>query len=235
MLKAIVIDDEDNCRTYLNILLEQLCKNVEVKGMAGNVEDAFELIERETPDIVLLDIVLQNRNGFELLEMFPALNFEVIITTAYDQFALQAIKASALDYLLKPVKRIELQHAIDKAVRKIQQKGMSPINRIVVQGDKKKYSFLLPEEIIRIEAKGKKLVFMLSASRKLEVTDNLGNYEDMLDRQGFLRSHRSYIINLQQVVEYMPDRNGGFVRMSDEKLVPVALSKRDEFLYRFSL
>jgi two-component system LytT family response regulator len=229
MLSAVIIDDEEPSGNYLKMLIEKHCPDVRISGTACSLEEGHKLISRCAPDVVLLDIMLANRNGFELLALFPTVDFEVIFTTAYDEYAIQAIRASAVDYLLKPVKSADLQKALEKAAKRASQKSKKPLNKVVIKGDQRNYLLVQPSEIIRIEANGKKLSFILTGNRKIDTTENLSSYEDILNGKTFFRTHRSHIINLDSVIEFLPDRNGGFVRTSDQKLVPLALSKKDEF------
>lgn len=235
MLSAVIIDDEEPSGNYLKMLIERQCEEVKIMGMATTLEEGYKLISETAPDVVLLDIMLSNRDGFELLAMFPVIDFEVIFTTAYEDYAIQAIKASAIDYLLKPVKSADLLLALEKAAKRNAQKNKKPLNKVVIKGDQRNYLLIHPSEIIRIEANGKKLSFILTGNRKIDTTENLSSYEDILNGKTFFRPHRSHIINLECVIEFLPDRNGGFVRTSDQKLVPLALSKRDEFSRLFQL
>src|SRR6188508_3053052 len=120
MLKAIIIDDEPYCCEILAAMLESDCPEVEIKAICNNAKDALTVIRQQSPDLVFLDVEMPKMNGFEMLEQLPFINFEVIFTTSYDQYALKAIRFSALDYLLKPVDAEELHKAIQKVIRRSQ-------------------------------------------------------------------------------------------------------------------
>ncbi|MCX6350566.1 MAG: LytTR family DNA-binding domain-containing protein [Bacteroidetes bacterium] len=235
MIKTIIVDDEHNSGMALANLVKSYCPQIELMGMADNVDAAFKLINEENPDLLFLDIVMPGEDGFALLKKFNTINFDVIFTTAYDQYALQAIKFSALDYLMKPIDLEELKTAIAKVEKKLnvaKENNTSLPEKIIINTDK---SLLLinPLDIIRIEAEGKKIDLFLKNNLTFVLRQNLSEFEPRILNYGFFRCHRSHMINLTEISEYIPDKNGGALVMTDKKMVPLAISNKKDFLEKF--
>lgn len=229
MLKIVIADDERSFRETIQLLIEQHYKSAQVVGVADSVETAYDLIVAEKPDLVLLDISMPPSNGFELLKKFSRRHFEVVFTTAYSQYAIDAIKHAAVDYLLKPIDTRELIQAVDRVQQKLinSRHGSEP-TRIALPSERS-FVFVKAGEIIRIEAVERKLKVVLK-NKILEVTLTFEELEKMLPETLFFRSHRAHLINLHEMREYIPDKNGGCVIMTDGKLVPVAARKKNDFL-----
>jgi two-component system, LytTR family, response regulator len=240
-MNAILVDDEKKGRETLNKLLETYCPEVNVVAMASNADEAYDLIKRHSPDLVFLDIEMPNGNGFYLLEKFDNVLFHVIFTTAYDNYAIQAIKHHALDYLLKPIDIDELKATIYQ-VKKI---SPSPSiknhyadflsqHRLQFPGRialpiKDGSVFLSISDIIRIASDGSYSIFYTSDGRKYVVSKHLKEYETLLPAKEFFRAHKSHLINIKKVKKYLRT-DGYFAEMEDGSMVEISRRKKDEFL-----
>lgn len=247
-MKALIVDDEVKSRETLKMLLDHHCEGVTVVGMAKNVTEALSQIQVTLPDILFLDISMPGGTGFDLLKNFDEVPFEVIFVTAYDNYGLQAIKANALDYLMKPVSIAELRKAIAKAARRMEQKqSAGHISSIVKQMEQKIVSykklaiptgdglmFVNTQEVISLTAEGSYTRLSLSSGRKILSTHNLKMYEKMLPAASFIRVHNTHIINLDHVQRYYRGE-GGSVSMSDNSHIFISKRKKKEFLDRFRL
>lgn len=240
-MKAVIIEDELQAIMALKQEIETNCPELILCGTASNVEDAFTLIMKERPELIFLDIQLKKGNGFDLLSKLENYGFKVIFTTAYSQYALQAIKISALDYLLKPVASEDLVKAVAKAKNSsqdhmqlqlknfIQNQNLNPLlKKIALQTSKGIYLYEL-EAIIRLEATGNYTTIYLKDEKKLTVAKTMRDFEDMLHTMGFVRIHHSHIINLSHLQSYM-SKDGGYVIMENKTTLPVSKRKRSELL-----
>jgi two-component system LytT family response regulator len=239
-MKAIIIDDEQKGRETLSKLLTRFCPAVAIIASASNAEDGYAFIRKHKPDLVFLDIEMPNENGFSLLSHFDEIPFEVIFITAYDSYAIQAIRHHALDYLLKPVDIDELRAAVKNAEQAIARKPA--VNRYLhFVAEQKMESSRIPlsvkeglvyitiSDIIRIESDSSYSTFFCSDGKKYMVSKNLGEYEALLPQQLFFRSHKSHLINIKKVKKFL--RNDGFyAEMEDGSLIEVSRRKKDDFL-----
>jgi two-component system, LytTR family, response regulator len=241
MMKAIIIDDEKKGREILQTLINEYCKNVEVIAMAENADDGYTLIQQHRPDVIFLDIEMPNGNGFYLLEKFEEISFQVIFTTAYDHYAIKAIKYHALDYLLKPIDIDELKEAVAHVEKTIQstpeknrltefiaERKLSLTSRIALPV-KEGIIYLMVADIIRVESDGSYSTFYTSDGKKYMVSKNLKEYEDVLPVKEFFRSHKSHLINIKKVKKFLRT-DGFFVEMEDGSMVEISRRKKDEFL-----
>ena len=242
MIKAFIIDDEPNCCKTLSILLERYCPEVAVTGTFTNGPDALQAITAISPDLVFLDVQMPKMNGFEMLEKLPAINFHLIFTTSYDQYALKAFRFSAIDYLLKPVDREELQSAVKKVVERNTDTGAEQL-RVMFQKlhhpSSTKNKIALPtmeglqmipvESIICCEADDNYTRLVLKDNKKLVVSCTLRVIEEMLEEHSFLRVHRSFLVNLNEVEKYVK-ADGGYVVMSDGEQIYISRNKKEELL-----
>lgn len=245
-MRTIIIDDEPKSRETLLTLVQNYCEDATVAGMAANITDAAKLIETVTPQLVFLDISMPGGTGFDLLRSLPEIDFEIIFVTAYDKYGIEAIRANALDYLLKPVSIEELKRAVAKARLRIEQKQtagnirsliklmdekMNPSNKISIPvGDG--LIFVSPPEIVCLVADGSYTRLVLNDHRKLLSSRNLKEYEDLLPTTSFIRVHHSNIINLEHVKQYHRGE-GGHVVMSDGTEIMISKRKKKDFLDRF--
>lgn len=246
MIKAIIIDDESDCRITLSELLNTTCKQVVLIGEASSVEEGIELIKEVKPDLVFLDVELRNNYGFSVLEAFPNANFEVIFTTAHEKYALKAIKMSCIEYLLKPIDPNELVIAVAKYEKEkkldINQKKFEillenignagqTLNKIAVPTSDG-FFFVNTADIIYFEGDGKYTNMFSNKGEKIMSSKNLGEFEELLSDQNFFRCHKSWLINLNYIKRYV--RGDGQVVMSNDKLIDVSIRKKEEFLKFFN-
>jgi two-component system LytT family response regulator len=245
MLNTIIVEDEKYSRETLKNLLEEFCPEVKVAGMAESVDQAIPLIRNTKPDLVFLDIELQTGTGFDILAQLQDMAFEVIFTTAFEQYAIKAIKFSSLDYLLKPIDLEELKSAIQRALvkktKEVKQaqmdvlfshfKAIEKSPRKICLATSDGLEFINASEILYCEANGSYTNFHLSGQRKIIVSKNLKEYENLLDPVQFMRVHNSYLINLHEVRKFVKS-DGGFVVMNDKAELSISPKKRIEFLER---
>jgi two-component system, LytTR family, response regulator len=248
MIKAIIVDDELGARESLSKMIEKNCKQLEVIAKADSMLAAFEAITTKQPDLVFLDIEMPNGNAFDLLEKFKEINFNIIFTTAYDHYAIKAIKFSAVDYILKPIDPEELVEAVKRFEKK--QTGqpnvldkqfktllsnVRPENKLKKVGipDGDGLIFINLSDIIRCESDGNYTFFILTNGKKIIASRTLGEYEQMFTEDNFFRIHRSHLINLQHVKKYIKGE-GGYVIMADDSQVEVSRRNKNEFLEKLS-
>ena len=241
-LTAILVDDEEHNRQNLSALLTKHCPEVVVLGQAASVSEAFQLIKKSSPEVVFLDIEMPNANGFALLELFEELLFKVVFVTAYDAYALKAIKFSASDYILKPIDHQDLRKAVDDLLA---ESTPTEVNRQSLESflnqEEKKIALTLSDEIklitlsdiIRIEADNNYAQFYLSSGEKVLVSKHLGFYYDIIKDFGFMRVHQSHLIN-QKFVDRYVKRDGGYLQLSNGDQVPISRTQKENLLKWFS-
>jgi two-component system, LytTR family, response regulator len=246
MIRAIIIDDEKHCRETLSILLERYCPEVRVLAECGSGEQGLEAIRKHRPDLVFLDVEMPHLNGFEMLQQLPEIPFKVIFVTGYDEYAIKAIRFSALDYLLKPVDKEELLKAVGKAEVQLEPRREAQLD-ILLQKLQPKPSGLqkiaLPtqegfelvplEAIIKCESDSNYTHVFLRGGKRLLVSRTLKEIEELLRDHPFLRVHHSHLINLNEIVQYVRGE-GGYVVMSDGSSVNVSRSRKEALLKVFS-
>jgi two-component system, LytTR family, response regulator len=243
MHKAIIVEDELHSREFLKNIVTEYCPELQLVALASSVEEGAAAIKLHQPDIIFLDIEMQTGTGFDLLAQFPDPDFDVIFTTAYDHYAIKAIKFSAIDYLLKPIEIEELQNAVKKVTEKkasdqsqqalqmllrnlkTPQKGEQSITLSTSDG----LEFVPLQNIIRIEASGPYSNFFLKNNKKIMVSRHLKEYEIMLGDHGFFRVHNSHIININEVSK-MVKTDGGYAVMSDDSKISISPKKKDDFM-----
>lgn len=244
MLNCIIVDDELKSRESLKILIEDFCEGVAVKALCQNISEAIEAIETHHPEVVFLDIQLQRETGFDLLNQLKNVDFEVIFTTAFSEYAIKAFKYSAIDYLLKPIDIEELKMALSKVDKR---KGQAVSERLqqllqnLKAGTSDNYKLALPtadglvfvkvSEILYCQAASNYTEIFLTENRKYIVSRTLKEYEDMLGEQNFYRIHHSYLINLNEIKKYVRGE-GGYVIMNNDKSLDVSKRKKEGFLSR---
>jgi two-component system LytT family response regulator len=244
MIKAIIVDDEPYCCEALEILLQRYCPQVQVVDVCHSGEVALISIQEQKPQLVFLDIEMPQMNGFELLERLPQINFELIFTTSYNQYAIKAIRFSALDYLLKPVDREELQQAVQRVVNRLNhplsqqleillQKIHKPANiaQRVALPTMEGLQLILIDAIISCASNSNYTVFYLKDKQKITVSRTLKEVEEMLEEYSFLRVHHSFLVNLNEINKYVKGE-GGYLVMSDESTVDVSRSKKEILLQK---
>jgi two-component system LytT family response regulator len=244
MMTAVIVDDEENAVEALAFMLADNCPNVRVVGKALSCGDAVQLIRESRPHLVFLDIEMPRQTGFSVLEAFPERDFAVIFVTAYDQYAIQAIKFSALDYLLKPVGRKELVLAVERAERArastislnrnfrvLRDNLTSELPETLALPVFEGFEFVRIKDILRVEASGRYSEVHFLGGKSLTVSRNLGEFEKLLNGLGFHRVHHSHLVSLTHTKSYLR-QDGGTVVMTDGTHVPVARSKKEAFLKR---
>jgi two-component system LytT family response regulator len=248
MIKAVIVDDERKSRESLKILLEDFCENVDVVGLASTVEEAIGQVGLNNPDVVFLDIQMNQETGFDFLNKITRKNFEVIFTTAYDEYALDAIKFSALDYLLKPINIDQLKAALQKVEEKHSKDNLGDKLELLLQNIKSEsaenFKLVLPtndgltfisfKDILYCEASSNYTIFNMRNGRNHVVSKTLKEYEDLLTYYHFYRIHNSYVINLREIKKYIKG-DGGHVIMSNDKALDVSKRRKDLFLSKLSV
>jgi len=244
VIRAIIIDDEQDSRNTIFNILSQYCENITVVGQADSVKEGIALIRKEKPALVFLDIQMPDGTGFDLLEKTGEVNFRVIFITAHDQYALRAIKFSALDYLLKPVDPQQLIDAVDKLgepphnLDTITQKintllrnknGFERITLPTFEG----FKFINIKDIIRCEADNNYTFFYLNSGEKILVTKTLKEYDETLSGVDFIRVHQSHLVNTKFIDRYIKG-DGGSIIMADGSEVEVSRRRKEEFLKRMT-
>ncbi|GAB5524123.1 MAG: LytTR family DNA-binding domain-containing protein [Roseivirga sp.] len=239
---AIIVDDEPNNRENLRHLLIHHCPDIEILGEAASVAEAMHLIKRVSPEVVFLDIEMPGGDGFSLLEKLQPIHFQVIFVTAFDSYALNAIKFSALDYILKPIDKDELTGAVAKlkTLKNNQQPQLSNLNNFL-KGETRKIALNLSDEIrlvelsniIRIEADNNYCRFVLKSDETVLVSKHLGHFYDILKNQGFARVHQSHLINKACLEKYVK-KDGGYLVLNNADQVPVSRSQKEHVLKLFA-
>lgn len=242
-MKALIIDDESKARNLLRILLEENCKRITAIFEADNLINGVELIKAEQPEIVFLDIEMPNHSGLEILEFVNKedYNFEIVFTTAYNEYAIQAIQLSALDYILKPVSAGKVKAAVDKVVEFL---GKSKINKRLEELKETfrsntfskiglpvndGISFVSFDDIILMEAEGM-YTHIHTVNEKMLISKPLRYFVEMLQNIDlFYRPHRSFLVNLKYIKKYVKS-DGGYIVMDNDKSVSLSKDKTEEFM-----
>lgn len=242
-LNVIIIDDEKACVESLAIELTHYCEGINILAKCTSPEDALTKIQELKPDLVFLDIEMPWMNGFELLQQFDPIPFEVIFATAYDKFALKAFEFSAVDYLLKPMNKDSLIAAVKKVRQRITKsvsndhlkvllENISTKNKalpIIAVPDMQGINFVPVDDIIYCEADNNYTNILQKDDTKIVISKSLKVVENMLSDHSFARIHQSYLVNVLHVKKYIKS-DGRSVIMSNGKELPVSRSKKDELL-----
>lgn len=239
MISVVIVDDEPKARETIAKLLALSPVKVNVIGAAEDIATGFETISHLSPQLVLLDINLPDGTGFDLLKKFEKINFQVVFITAHEEYAIQAFKCSALDYVLKPINSADLFRAIERANERLSNDEMAgKLNALLSNLDKLRKVVLKTAEsihiinvdtIIRCEADVNYTTFFLVNGKRLLVSKPLKDYDELLCPAGFFRTHQSHLINLDHMLRY--DKNdGGYIVMDDNSPVPVS-TRRKEALF----
>jgi len=246
MINVVIIDDEQDAINSIELIINEYCSNAQVIGTASSAAEGRTVILNKKPDLIFLDIEMPRGNGFDLLEMLPDRNFEIIFITAYNNFAIKAFKYSAIDYILKPIDIDEFIEAVDRAEQRIfqQKKGGAKVNDkydILLENIKtsKPSKIMVPTseghiyiEIVninRVEAEGSYSMIYLTEEKKILVSKNLKEFENMLSDNNFFRPHNSHLINLEHVKKYVV-KDGGYIEMNDETIVPISRRRKESFI-----
>ena len=246
MIRAILIDDELHCLETMNILLNDFCPDVTVVDRCTSGEEALKSIESLKPDLIFLDIEMPSMNGFELLEHFDKIPFSLIFITAYNQYAIRAIRFSALDYLLKPVNSIELIAAVHKVQKQKSLPSAEQFHMLLDQVQNRDgfftkiavptaegYELIPTNELVNLEASNNYTHIYLKNKTRITACRTLKEMEEQLSSFGnFIRVHHSYIVNLNEVSRYIRGA-GGYLVMSDGSTISVSKGRKEKLLKKF--
>ncbi len=241
-MKAIIIDDETRVRNTITKLVESNFPDVSIVASAGDIESGYKMVTELNPDILFLDIHLPDGNGFDLLKKIETISFKLIFVTAHEEYALQAIKLSALDYILKPIDQDELSNAINKAheIFKREEEQLKvkalldnfeekkTLKRIILRTSDYLH-FVNIDDIIRCESDNNYTFFYLTDNKKVLVSKTIKEYEELLKNSGFLRVHQSHLINLLFVDKYVKSE-GGYLQMKDNSNIPISINNKQYVL-----
>lgn len=245
-LNALIVDDEFNARNNLKILIEEYCPELNIVGVVESVADARKVIDVEEPDVVFLDIAMPNEDGFSLLKYYEDRNFSVVFTTAYNEYALKAFKANAIDYIEKPISIDDLQNAIQKLLKyhgTSEQKSTAELSELMEEihpndrisvPTRDGYIILRNNDIVHLEASDNyTMIHLLDGSRYLS-SKNIKVYEENLNEDIFFRTHKSHIINVEHHLKEFSRSEGNMAIMTNGKTVPIARRKMAGFLTRIN-
>jgi two-component system LytT family response regulator len=238
MIKAVLIDDIPAAIKMLESDLQTHCPEIEVIGKAASVVSAAKLLREMKPEVVFLDIELEDGNAFDLLQILPEINFKIIFVTASDKYAIRAFRFSAIDYLLKPIDIDELKAAVQKIKNYDSKEKIDVLldhwsnknvsDRIALHSnDEIKIVNLL--DIVRCESDNNYTNFYFVNKGRFLVTRTLKSYDQLLSESGFIRVHQSHLVNIKHIKSYVKT-DGGYLLMSDQSRVPVAVRKKAEVM-----
>jgi two-component system, LytTR family, response regulator len=243
MLKAIIIDDDLRDKELLEMMLGKYCFNeISIIGIAQNIDSAYQLILETNPDIIFLDIELGNESGFDLLKKFTEYSFKVVFVTAYDKYAVTAIKFNALDYVLKPIVITELVNAVQKMKNAVSVSLDAELKNLIhtlAHPHQKSNKVAIPvlngykmigvETILYCEAKKEYTNIYSSNQPPICSSVNLGEYEELLQAYSFCRVHHSFLVNKDHVIQYIKGE-GGELMIDKEIMIPVSRRKKQEVM-----
>ncbi|MBE9485277.1 MAG: response regulator transcription factor [Bacteroidetes bacterium] len=243
MIRGIIVEDERHSRETLRGMLDRYCKNVEIVAETDSYRGGLKEIREHNPDVVFLDIQMPDGSGFRMLEELDEINFEIIFTTAFDQFAIKAIKYSALDYLLKPIDPEELVRALKKVETKLSDQKVNQNIQVLLDNIKardadphkiilstsEKIHIIETDHIIRCESDNYYTNFFLSDGKKILVSKTLKENEQLLSDHNFIRPHKSHLVNVKFIKGFLK-YDGGYIEMTDGSRIPVSRRKREKII-----
>ena len=241
MLRTIIIEDETSSQETLHNYLNQYCSDVKVVALAANIKEGKSAIELHDPDLVFLDVEMPYGNGFDLLESMDQINFQTVFVTAFSHYAIRAIQYSASNYILKPIDIDELINAVEKV--KNQDKSSLNSTKILLENikntTKQATKIVLPvldgleiiqaRSIIYCEASDNFTKFIMDDGQKFMICRTLKHYQEILEPLGFLRIHKSYLINMEHIRKYVKGK-GGFTIMSNQEELPVSPAQKNTLI-----
>lgn len=243
-MKVIIIDDENKARRLISTLLTENCSDITLQLDANDLETGVALIKEHQPDIVFLDIEMPKHSGLQIVDFFEPheMNFQIIFVTAYNDYAIQAFKLSAVDYILKPVDILELKTAIEKAKKNIESKSINnrlddlkrvfqqlSLNKMVLEVPKG-ILFVSHDDIILFEADGMYTKVYMKNNESQLICKPMKHFVDQLEGKPiFYKPHRSFLVNLKYIKE-LSKKDGFHLIMENNKTIPIAKEKKDEFL-----
>lgn len=250
MIKAVIIDDIERSRASLADDLKRHCPEIIVVGEGYSVTTGIEVIKKYQPDVVFLDIQLDDGNGFNILEQVGSTGFKVIFTTGSDEYGIRAVKFSALDYLLKPIDPDELVAAVNKLKHAKKEdpvdirdnlsvlienlKNINNSSKRIALNSADRVHVVNVTDIIRCESQRNYTLFYLKGNKQILVTKTLKEFEEMLEDSGFVRVHHSHLINISYLREFVKS-DGGYAVMNDNSQVPVAVRKKEHLMHLLGL
>lgn len=241
-MKVIIVDDEPTVRNAIAALLTEHFPDIRILSSVGTVKEGFNAISNMAPELLFLDVELPDGNGFDLLKMISNIDFKVIFITGHQEYALDAIKVSALDYILKPFDTDELRAAVEKA-RKIinhdeQQLKLHTLNenlqnkrtlKRIILSTSDNLHIISINDIIRAEADSNYTTFWLSEGKRIMVSRTIKEYDGMLSGSGMIRVHQSHLVNLTFIEKFVK-RDGGYLEMKDGSKIPVSANLKKQVL-----
>jgi len=241
MISCLIIDDEENGRENLSLLIKKHCPQLEIVAMAESVKQAVKLIHKHQPQLLLLDIEMKDGTGFDVLKQCTNIPLEVIFVTAYDQYGLNAIKFSAIDYILKPIDETLLVTAVEKAINQIELKQenirlLNLVRNTSQSNDHKRIAlpfvdsieFVEVKNIIRLEAEGSYTRFF-TTDKTLLISGSLKEYDEMLSPHGFIRTHQAHLVN-PEFIKSLIKSDGGYLIMINGDSVPISRLRKMEVI-----
>jgi len=243
MIKALIIDDEKHCCDNLQWQLKQYCPEVEVIAACANAKQGLDEIHQRQFNLIFLDVEMPGMSGFEMLQQLAEINFDIIFTTAFNQYAIRAIKFGALDYLVKPIDRDELRAAIDKVIKHSNGNSLKQLTALLTHIRKSNdlsfqkialptmhgYELIPLNNIMYCESKSNYTNICLNNNQQILVSRTLKDIEELLDAEPFFRIHNSYLVNLQYAIRYTKGE-GGFLVLNSDITLPVSRNKKEELL-----
>jgi len=241
-IRTLIVDDEQDAANFLSSIVQEYCDHIEIVGMAHSVVEGEQAIHQTKPELLLLDVEMPDGTGFNLLERMDDINFQVIFITAYNHYAIQAIKYSAIDYILKPINIKEFLEAIKKVTKLINSKNQfeNQFNHLLenLKHEHPKkiglpqldgIEFVDTDHIVRIKAEGSYSSIQMIDNRQMLISKNLGEIQELLLGQLFFRPHNSHLINLKYVKKYVKS-DGGYIIMINNDTVPISKTKKESFI-----
>jgi two-component system, LytTR family, response regulator len=247
MIKAVIIDDEKNALDVLDMQLNQFCEEVNIVAKCDSGDKGIAAIKKNNPDLVFLDIEMPHKNGFDVLKETSQFNYDVIFTTAYDQFAIKAFKFSAIDYLLKPIDILELQAAVEKVKNKkgstsLEEKLKTLLSQLQPPPAVKQQrialpvgdamQFMQPDDILRCESDSNYTHIFLVNGKKITTAKTLKDVEESLEGLNFYRIHQSHLVNMHHISKVVRG-DGGYVVMDDGTRLTISRNKKEAFMDSF--
>ena len=233
-ITAIIVDDELYGRENLRMILETYCPEIEILGLADSVVNALELVSALQPDAVFLDINMPMLDGFDFLEEYQERNFMVVFVSAHEEFGINAVKAGAVDYILKPINIKELKLTVKKLLslhhKVVKVVTTHATDKIVIPATHG-FNVLEIDDIIRLEADGCYTTIVIKDRKNTIVSRTLKDFEDTLPKERFFRIHKSHLINLKHIKDYS-NISGNFVTMTDGSKIEISRRKAPEFIQK---
>lgn len=250
MIRCIIIDDEPKARSLLTAIIEQYCPNLTVVDTCEDLPNGIKSIKKYNPELIFLDIELPGHSGLELMDFFNdnEVNFSIIFTTAYNEYALQAFKFSAIDYLLKPIQHTQLIDAVNRFLKQKEFKQTEQLrilqdnlnsdnnweNKRIVVATGQSLKFIKPVDVIMVKGESAYSEFYLKDGTTLLASRNLKHFEEALSNIPFIfRSHKSYLVNTLCIEEYVKS-DGGYLKLKNGFIANISSEKVEEFLYKMN-